>query len=249
MSAQLDLFAEVSVAVVSQPEIDPLAERIIKSGLAHNEYLLDLNRSIRAHYGDLPSRLFSSPIEFVDRRRQKNGISKLWLRHPDFAEMAGTDEIEKLTGVRPIWQPLDEFGRDRNIGAFWHAIDLLNDEHFQDMLDTRNFTDKPMVINGLRYHMDYGGLSIANARTVLCEYACKEPEDGSEAFLTSDAVRVTDCQQGKFVGMWTKDEQSVWAAIHGLERGHFKRDRSGHLRFSPTFLAEKTEAQIDRRAA
>lgn len=218
---------------------DPLAEALISKGYAPNHYLLRLNRSIEATYGDLPSRLFQNPIEFVGRDRQNDGKSKLWLRHPDFEGLPILDQIERETGARPYWSPVDEFGRPRTIGMLWHAIDLLTDEHFEGMLATRNFTDKSSVVNGLRYHMEFGGLSVANARTVLAEYGCAEPDDRSAGFLHSDAVKVANCQSGKFVAMWTKDEQSVWAAIHGLEDGLFKRDRNGHLRFSAAFLAEK----------
>lgn len=224
-------------------ETDPVVEALISHGYVRNKYLMDLNRSIDIGYGDLPSRLFKHPIEFVDRERLKDGKSKLWLRHPDFEDWPILDEIEHKVGTRPYWSPVDEYGRDRDIGKFWHAIDLLTDEHFRGMLDTRNFTDKRSVINGLRYRMDYGGLSTKNARTVLSEYGCEEPADQSEAFLRSDAVKVIAALQGKFVGMWTKDEQSVWAAIHGLERGLFKRDRSGYLCFSKAFLAEKEAAE------
>jgi len=240
---QLDLFAPPPPIHV-EIGTDPLVTALIKHGYAHNEYLLDINHSINVEaFSDLPSRLFQFPIEFVDRSRQEDGESKLWLRHPDLTGMTFVSRIERDTGVRPVWAPVDEFGRERRQGAFWHAIDLLTDEHFRGMLDTRNFTDWPMVINGLRYHMDYGGLSIAHARIVLSEYRSIEPEDRSAAFLKSDAVRVTNAQQGKFVGMWTEDERSVWAAIHGLEDGFFKRDRNGHLRFSPAFLAEKEAAE------
>lgn len=235
---QLDLFSPAAQAPMAY-EPDPVADALIGRGFARNQFLLDLNRVIDVTYGDLPSRLFQHPVEFVNRDRQKDGKSKLWLRHPDFDKLPILDEIERSVGVRPVWTALDEFGRERNHGQFWHAIDLLTDQHFRDLLDTRNFTDKSSVIVGLRYHMDYGGLSVANARTVLAEYGSIEPDDRSERFLASDAVRVTNAQQGKFVGMWTRDEQSVWAAIHGLETNRFKRDRNGHLRFSPAFLAEK----------
>lgn len=238
---QLDLFAPPPAPppVYIEPEPDPLVQALIETGYASNAYPLDINRSISIECGDLPSRLFQFPIEFVDRSRQEDGESKLWLQHPDLARMEFVVRIERDTECRPVWSPVDEFGRERRRGAFWHAIDLLTDEHFRGMLDTRNFTDWSMVINGLRYHMDYGGLSTANARVVLAEYECAEPGDRSEAFLHSDAVRVTNCQQGKFVGMRTEDEQSVWAAIHGIEDKKFKRDRNGHLRFSPAFLEEK----------
>jgi hypothetical protein len=240
---QLDLFAAPAPPppIHIEPLGDHVVEALVEHGYAHNHYLLRLNASIGAVATELPSRLFQFPIEFVDRDRQEDGESKLWLRHPDFAGLPVIDAIERDVGVRPVWSPVDEFGRARNIGTFWHAIDLLTDEHFRGMLDTRNFTDKPSVINGLRYHMDYGGLSTVNARIVLAEYGSVEPDDRSDAFLRSDAVRITNSQQGKFVGMWTKDEQSVWAAIHGLEDKLFRR-RNGFLAFSPAFLAEKETA-------
>lgn len=241
---QLDLFAPPSPPEAAlHLDRDPVTDLLIRHGYAHNDFLLNLNRWINVTYGDLPSRLFMHPVEFVARDRQKDGKSKLWLRHPDFEGCPFLDVIERKVGVRPAWSPVDEFGRDRHIGRFWHSIDLLTDEHFQGMLDTRNFTDMPSVINGLRYHMDYGGLSTANARTVLAAYGCVEPDDRSAAFLASDQVKVTSAQQGKFVGMGTRDEQSVWAAIHGLESKRFKRDSSGFLKFSPSFLAEKEAAQ------
>ena len=90
---QLDLFAAPPPApVVIGP--DPLVGRLIDGGLARNEFLLNLNRAIDAGFGDLPSRLFQSPVEFVDRKRLDDRESKLWLRHPDFAGMRFVDEIE-----------------------------------------------------------------------------------------------------------------------------------------------------------
>jgi hypothetical protein len=236
---QLDMFAEPPRPA---PPPDPVAEKIVGVGYAPNEYILGLNRAINVIYGELPSRLFQFPVEFVSRDRQPDGQSKLWLRHPDFEGLPFLDIIERDVGVRPVWSPVDEYGRDRTEGMFWHAIDLLDDAHFRDMLATRNFTDKRWVINGLRFHLDCGSLSVKNARAVLAEYGCTEPDDRSEAFLNSPEVRVCNCQQGKIVGMWTRDERSVWAAIHGLESKRFKRDRAGYLRFSPGFLAEKEAA-------
>jgi hypothetical protein len=237
---QLDLFATPKTASAPvEPQPDALVEALVDKGYAPNHFLLGLGCSISEVSSDLPSRLFGFPIEFVERDRHTGGESKLWLRHPDLTAMLDLDAIESDLGVRPVWQPFDQFGRERNIGMFWHAIDLLTDEHFRGMLDTRNFTDKPSVINGLRFHMEYGGLSTVNARIVLAEYDCPEPDERSAAFLRSDAVRIANAQQGKFVGLWSKDEQSVWAAIHGIEDGYFKRDRSGALRFSAAFLAEK----------
>lgn len=241
VAAQLDMFA--APIIVDDRETDPLAEKLIATGLVHNKYLLDLNASLSVARDDLPSRLFQFPVEFVDRDRL-DGESRLLLRHPDLASFPFVDEIEAKVGVRPIWEPLDEYGRDR--GSDWryfHAVDLLTDEHWRDLIATSNFTDNKSIALALCFHADYGKLSNANMRAVLAEVGSNEPEDRSAAYLNSTHVRVTNCQQGQFVGFQTRDHRAVWAAIHGLESKQFKRDRNGHLRFSPAFLAEKDSAQ------
>lgn len=236
---EFDLFVASTAPPVVVDESDPLATRIISSGLAHNEYLLSLNGSFDTSCGDLPSRLFQWPIEYIDREEGRE--NRILLRHPDFASYPFVDEIEEKTGVRPVWEPLDKFGRDR--GANWryfHAVDLLTDEHWRDLIETRNFTDDKAVIQGLCYRADYGGLSNENARAVLAAIGSKEPKDKSAAFLKSDKVRICHCEQGKFVSMETRDAKSIWATIHGLDAKLFKRDkRSGYLRFSTEFLVEK----------
>lgn len=239
---QLDLFAPPPQPPVGL-DPDPLASRLVESGLVVNEYLLGLNRALSIPCHDLPSRLFQWPVEFVGRDRREDGVSVILLNHPDLASFPFADEIEGAIGERPHWEPRDEFGRDRGERhRYFHALDLLTDEHWHGLIETINFTDRQGIIYGLRYRMDYGGLSVANARAVLAEIGSQEPGDRSEAFLRSEAVRVAHAQQGKFVGMWTRDEQSVWAAIHGIEGGLFKRDRNGSLRFSTSFLAEKEAA-------
>lgn len=237
---QLDLFAPPPII----PPIitaDVVAERLIESGLVPSEYWLTINRCMQIPCHDLPSRLFQWPVEFVDRKRREDGASTILLNHPDLAEFPFVDEVEEKTGVRPHWEAYDEYGRERNNHRYFHAMDLLTDEHWRGLIETLNFTDNAGIISGLKFRMDYGGLSIANARTVLAVIESVEPIDRSALFLRSDAVKVNSTQQGKFVGMWTK-EQSVWASIHGLEDGLFKR-KGGFLTFSKQFLAEMERSQ------
>lgn len=240
---QLDLFAPPPfIPAPIMP--DDVAERLIASGIVANGYLLKINRNIQVPCHDLSSRLFEWPVEFVDRARREDGQSVVLLNHPDLAEFPFVDEIEDKTGIRPHWEAEDEFGRDRGERyRYFHAVDLLTDEHWRGLLETRNFTDDRGIVIGLRFHMDYGGLSIANTRSVLAAINSVEPADRSAAYLHSDDVRVANTQQGKHVGMWTRDEQSVWAAVHGLEDGLFRRAKSGFLEFSKAFLAEKEQSQ------
>lgn len=244
---ELDLFATPVApppVVVDGP--DPLAARIVSSGLVVNEYLLSLNSSFDISCGDLPSRALQWPVQYIEPEAGHEG--RILLTHPDFASYPFVDEIEEKTGFRPVWEPKDEFGRDR--GANWryfHAVDLLTDAHWRDLIETRNFTDDKSIMLGLCYHADYGGLNNENARAVLAAIRSKEPRDKSAAYLRSSKVRIAHCQQGKFVSMESRDAKSVWATIHGLETKLFKREsRSGHLRFSPAFLAEKeAQASLD----
>jgi hypothetical protein len=240
-AAQLDMFA-APPAVEVEREPDALVERLVSSGLVANEYLLNLNASLSVARDDLPSRLFQFPVEFVSRDRTEDE-SRLLLVHPDLACFPFVDEIEAKAGVRPVWEPLDEFGRDRGSNwRYFHAVDLLTDKHWRDLIATRNFTDNKAIVLGLCFHMDYGNLSTENARAVLGEIGSTEPSDKSADFLHSPRVKVTHCQQGKFVGFDRRDHLSIWAAVHGLEAKIFKRSRNGHLQFSPSFLAEKEAA-------
>lgn len=244
-SLQLDLFAEPPVPPVLpvERETDPLVEQLVAGGLAPNEYLLNMNRALYCPPAmDLPSRLFQWPVEFVDRSRREDGKSALLLNHPAFDGMPFVDEIEARCGVRPIWEDRDEFGRERiSRYQYFHAMDLLTDEHWSDMLRTRHFCSEKAITNGLCYRATYGGLSTDNMRSVLAAINAAEPSDQSSAYLASDAVRVTEALQGIFVGLtdWSSVD-AVWATVHGLESKKLKRDKSGHLRFSPAFLAEKS---------
>lgn len=244
-AAQLDMF---SAPVVASPvvEADPLVERLIETGLAHNEFLLTvINTSIATARDDLPSRMFQFPVEFVERDRREDGRSTILLNHPDLASYSFVDEIETKVGFRPAWEPLDEYGRDRGEKwRYYHAIDLSTDEHWRGLIETRNFTDNQAIAQALCYRADYGGLSIANMRSILAEVGSEEPSDRSESYLHSGRVTITNCQQGEFVGFHRRDHHAVWAAIHGLETKRFKRDRNGHLRFTPDFLAQKQAEAI-----
>lgn len=247
MMLQLDLFAEPPPPPVAPVAIEPdaLAERIIAAGLAHNGFLLSLNRAINISAMDLPSRMMQWPVEFMDRSRRENGESALLLRHPDFADFPFVDQIEAAIGVRPSWEPEDEFGRERGSNhRYFHALDLLTDQHWTDLLATVNFTDRNAIVSGLKFHAEYGGLSIANTRSVLAEIGEHEPADRSAAYLASDRLRITNALQGQFPRFDhdSGSAQSVWATIHGLEDKKFRREKSGWLRFAPAFLKEKIEA-------
>lgn len=240
---QLDLFAEPPAPPTAPVEVepDPLVERLVGGKLTPNEYLLTMNRALYSPPAmDLPSRLFQWPVEFVDRSRRPDGKSALLLNHPAFAGMPFVDEVEARCGTRPVWEALDEFGRDRaERYRYFHAMDLLTDEHWQDFLATRYFTDHRSTIVGMHYRAIYGGLSTGNMRAAMLALGEVEPEGQSVEYLASDAVQITTALQGIFVGLSERTAAAIWACVHGLETKKFKRDKSGYLRFTAPFLAEK----------
>lgn len=236
-----DFLAQPAQSDAPPPSVpDPLVASLIAAGYVANEYLAWLNRNISIPCSGLPSRMFQWPVELVEASRREDGISVLLLNHPDLETFPFVDQLESATGVRPTWEALDEYGRDRGSRhRYFHALDLLTDKHWRDMIATINFTDPEAIMSGLRYRADYGGLSTANYREVLRHIGSEEPSDRSASFLRSNDCRVTEAQQGKFVGLHSKDDRCLWAAVHGLEDKLFRRDSAGHLRFSKAFLAEK----------
>lgn len=109
--SMFDLMAPPPPASSPRP-VDHVKERILASGLVQNEYLLTLGSSPRVKpISDLPSRMFQFPTEYVDGVNRDDGQTAILLNHPDLATFPFVDEVESAVGIRPIWEPLDRFGR------------------------------------------------------------------------------------------------------------------------------------------
>ncbi|WP_084044204.1 N6-adenosine-specific RNA methylase IME4/ParB-like chromosome segregation protein Spo0J [Ensifer sp. WSM1721] len=208
---------------------DPLAEAIIAAGLAPSAYILNLNRGLTNPATlDLPSRLFRFPVEFMAADRS-GGESRLLLRHPLLWQILQVSdflaEIEQKIGVRPTWEPLDEFGRD--FGEQWrwyHSVDLCNDQHWQGLLKTQRFTDRDKIFTAVQLGLESKSLSVKNARSVMAELESIEPaRSASVELMLGNVLMPYRHDKGKLISpnISERNEIGAWLVIHGLEDGFF----------------------------
>ncbi|WP_080580050.1 MT-A70 family methyltransferase [Sinorhizobium fredii] len=233
------------------PANDALADALVATGLAPSKYILHLNRGLTNPAAlDLPSRLFRFPVEFMDAERG-GGESRLLLRHPlVWQVLQVTDflaDIEQKIGVRPVWEPLDEFGRD--FGEKWrwyHAVDLCNDKHWQGLLKTARFTDREKIFSAVKLGLEGKSLSLKNARSVMAELESVEPEIAASAeIMLGKALMPYQHDKGKLISpnISDRNETGAWLVIHGLEDGFFNYV-GNHLSVTPDGMARRKAAII-----
>ncbi|MDX0275734.1 hypothetical protein GOC21_17590 [Sinorhizobium meliloti] len=233
------------------PPSDPLADALIAAELAPNTYILHLNRGLTNPAAlDLPSRLFRFPVEFMDAERN-GGESRLLLRHPLLWQVPQVSEfiadIEAKTGIRPVWEPLDEFGRDFGDQWRWyHAVDLCNDQHWQRLLQTARFTDRDKIFTAVQLGLESKTLSLKNARAVMVELESVEPETSvSSELMLGKALMPYQHDKGKLISpnISERNERGAWLVIHGLEDGFFTYVGK-YLSLTPDGLARRKAALI-----
>lgn len=234
-----------SVAIV--PNVDPLRDALIAAGFAPNGYILDLNRGVSIDGPvDLPSRLFRFPVEYMDRKRT-GAESRLLLRHPllrDYPAVAAfLDDIEAKTGFRAEWADQDEFGRDFGAqGRWWHAVDLCSDKHWQDLLRTKQFTDRDCIFGAVRIGLEHKMLALKHARSIMVDLESAEPFDRSADALAGKGLWPFKDGDKKFIApnITPKGEAGAWLTIHGME--------DGWLAYVGKYLSV-TKAGMERREA
>lgn len=256
---QLDLFAPPPPTPPPARLPDRLAERLVALGIEHNEWSLNNNRTVgswgiakdEAYPWCLPSRAFHFPIEF--RGGGGKGDGWISLRHPELHNHPFVIKVGELLGEPVPWREVDEFGRRLEASTEWfHAVDLMNDAHWRDLLDTEQFTDAACVLRAIGHALHSpsgyegkqktkGRLSVANARAVLDWLGCVEPEDRSEAELRKLSPSKIEERNGKGVVSSTRwpvnmhlecAEDEAWAMIHAIEDGWFARGRDGYVQWS-----------------
>jgi hypothetical protein len=85
----------------SSEKPDEVAQQLIESGFAPNDFLLKPNGLRNSHADSLPSWLFPFPLDFVERQ-DGEPTSRLLLRHPAFADHPFFPEVVARTGVIPV---------------------------------------------------------------------------------------------------------------------------------------------------
>ncbi|WP_082006103.1 MT-A70 family methyltransferase [Ensifer sp. ZNC0028] len=230
---------------------DRLAEALIDAKLAPSSAVLHFDRGLTNPASvSLPSRLFRFPIEFMSAERGGDE-SRLLLRHPLLWQVSDVVdflvEVEKKTGVRPVWEPLDEFGRD--FGERWrwyHAVDLCNDRYWQGLIETMRFTDRDKVFAAVQIGLDGKSLSLKNARAIMSELESAEPSTAlSVELMLGNALRPYQHDKRKLISpnIAVRDEAGAWMVIHGLEDGFFNY-AGNYLSVTPDGMARRKAAVI-----
>lgn len=134
-----------------------LETALIELGVAPSEYVLELNRHL-TNPDDVPapSRLYRFPIEYVAAGRAGDGVSRLLLSHPGLADLPFVRRVADAVGHPVTWSEEDEFGRERDIGEWWHAVDLMCEQHWRHLLDTYRLTDERCVLRAIQSSLGYG---------------------------------------------------------------------------------------------
>lgn len=206
---------------------DAVLDVIIRSGLAPNAFMVELNSGLTNDLPCLlPSRLFRFPVEFISASRLGAPESRLVLRHPDLWSAPDVtpflDSIRVKTGIRVEWADEAEVGRD--VGGRWrwyHAVDLCTDKHWCDLLETRNFTDTRSIFRAIVLNLDSKSLSLKSARAVMSALGAVEPEGMSEAELLGRGLSPYRDGTKRYIApnIGLDGEPQAWLTIHGIEGG------------------------------
>lgn len=252
------------------PRVDDLAARLIAAGFAPNDFILDLNRGPAVPRGlvleapwSLPSRLFRSPIEFMDAKRG-SGPSRLLLRHPKLSAHPFVQQVEAAVEQPIAWEPEDEFGRPMgSLYEWFHSVDLMSDEHWRDLCCTSEFTTREDLLKAIAFAVSCSAghegaakkrplLALETARYLLGVLGADEPVDRSGGFLGGKGLwpghiverhpRTDKITSERWaVNIMDRGAAGAWAHVHGIEDGWLYRDRSGHLQVSKEGLLRRGE--------
>lgn len=259
---------DAPTAPAPTPLRDELGERILAEGLAPNEYLLGLN-GVSMPYDwqlteapwHLPSRLFRFPIETSEAYRDRDGVEhprKVGLMHPLLAEHPWVREVERRLGIKldPNGAPNPYGYTNTRTGLWWHAVDLMSSGSWRDLLATREFTTDDDIVRAVEFGLRYGSdeqrskhsrsyITVREAREIMAALDRPRPSDGSveRAWSTVDLSEFKG-ENGKpqrAINWRDRDGTAIaWASIEALERGWFKSDQSGFLKWTDAAKAPNT---------
>jgi hypothetical protein len=236
--------------IVPATKVDAVAETLIQTGLVPNVFILDLNRTLTVprdmpmpHPWNLPSRLFTFPIEVSDQA--EDGSRKLGLLHPLLADHPFVKHVEATLGIQLDRDGApNEYGYSKaGLGMWWHAVDLITTGHWRDLLETAQFTTAEDIARAAAHGMTYsphqgkkrnGHISTAEAREIMATLEVPEPSDRDniirEYFMSPSPVKSEKGVESWPVNHMARDQYAIaWGHIFGIEAGWFAYDRAGYL--------------------
>lgn len=231
---------------------DELGERIIAAGLAPNDYIMSINHGLgdysvgteEAWPWCLPSRLFRFPIETNGAERDYKGNwhpRTIGLLHPALADHPFVKKAEAALGEQISRDPAPNIhGHSKaSLGRWWHAVDLMTEAHWRDLMKTAEFTDPGCILRaicfalGIAHSSRKGGqITTKTARAIMAEFGSIEPDAATiaeaMAAFSLDEFEFEGKRQRPINGGHKTPELQAWAYIVAIERGWFAY-RSGHL--------------------
>lgn len=220
---------------------------LIEAGIAKNDYVLDLNRALSSTGAlpapwNLPSRLFSSPIEVGERNA--DGSRQIGMMHPGLSDHPFVKIVSELVGepLSPEGAPNRHGFTNQGTAQWWHAVDLVSSGHWRELIETRQFTTPALIASAVVYGLDHrsedgGRLTTKDARVMMAAIGFAEPAD-KIAHLCSvlSAPRYETHSNGKSWSVrcihGSAADARAWGRVLGLEAGWFVYDRAGFLCWS-----------------
>lgn len=151
---------------------------------------------------------------------------KLLLRTPSNGSLPFVKRVATVTGLTPEWKP----SNDR--GQWHHAVDLATDDGIDRLLGTLDFTTVEMAARGIRFGVECGVLSLANARRGLLTLGIAEPADRSAAFLAGEGMAPCAMMGAPNIFDRADRGRAPWAQVHAIEDGWVTRpvmNSQGHV--------------------
>lgn len=245
-------YAEVAFPVLqpNEPRLDPVGDLLIAKGLVPNEFLLDLNRCLTTPDAmdlpfpwSLPSRLFRFPVRVTEvddaGERQCFLVTPALVEHP-FVQQVDKELAEigrKIVGMDDLsqeWHGMDS--------RWHHAIDLMTEEHWRDLLVTAHFTTPAMILGAVKIALHSRGITTRTARKVMHHLGKAEPgkrfcllHDLMAPMLMKNSDTKEDGSYAPVNGPISSNYDQAdlaWTFIHCIENSLFEYSQAGFLRWS-----------------
>ena len=218
---------------------DPLGEALIAHGFAANDFLLNLNKTVKVPGGveltgqwALPSRMFEFPIETHEPEADRPRT--IGLLHPLLAEHPFVRHFERVMGFEvPRTPACNACGYSAAYQAtWWHAVDLAGAGAWRDLIETRAFTTDHDIFHAVAFALRYASKDepiadkLRNVRRVMQELGSEQPAD--QSIVIRSLMRPMPCGDDKGKTRWPINEDRgdagtrAWAFILGVENGWFE---------------------------
>ena len=251
-TAQLAFDWDATPAVIATP-VPPtvsLADRLIEAGLIPNLFLLDLNRCLtvpsdmRSSFPwSLPSRAFQFPVRVHRPIYDWDPPECLFLLSEAMREHPFVRHVAEIMGDMP--EVRFEDGWRGHYNGWHHAVDLMTDLHFEDLLITRRFSSTESIACAVVIGVEFGSLDVGNARKVMHGMGWPEPQGRSDDLLMGEGIWPGRVKREWSINPRGRDPAAAWMMIHGCEDRWFVADRKGCLNMATEGLRRRGIAVED----